>query len=84
MTIEIEENTLNNLKENEQIYIDLISRYDNSIKIKNELIKGLENEINISKEIIIELLDIISKQNINEQSQLIISDILKTLSNFCI
>lgn len=75
MIIEVEERTLENMKEDMQNYIDLISRYDKALIIKNELIKGYETELKQSKTIMLELIKILSNSNLNDEQKEKIAEI---------
>ena len=75
MIIEVEERTLENMKEDMQNYIDLISRYDKALIIKNELIKGYEAELKQSKTIMLELIKILSNSNLNDEQKEKIAEI---------
>lgn len=77
MTVEIDEVKLQEMQEDMDNYVKLIKRYDESFLIKKELIKRLESELDKSKDIIVILLDLLSKSNPdNEEMQQKISEII--------
>ncbi len=77
MTIEIDEVKLQEMQEDLDNYVKLIKRYDDAFLIKKELIKRLESELDKSRDIIIILLDLLSKSNPdNEEMQQKISEII--------
>ncbi len=77
MTIEIDEVKLQEMQEDIDNYVKLIKRYDDAFLIKKELIKRLESELDKSRDIIIILLDLLSKSNPdNEEMQQKISEII--------
>lgn len=75
MIIEIEERTLENMQDDINGYIDLISRYDKAFLVKNELIKGYEAELKQSKQIMLELIKILSNYNLNDEQKAKIAEI---------
>ena len=80
MTIEIEETKLQNLNEQIEELVTVIKRYDDAIKIKNNLIKELEKEVSLGKESIMLLLVALENNaQLTEQHKKIIEEIKNTL-----
>lgn len=75
MIIEIEERTLENMKEDMNSYIELLSRYDQTLKIKNQLIDGYEKELAKSKEIILLLIDHLLSKRLKKEEKAKIQEI---------
>lgn len=67
MVIEVDEKLIENMEEDIQNYINLISRYDSSIKIKNKLLESYKYELNKSKQIIVELTNILLSLELNDE-----------------
>lgn len=75
MIIEIEERTLENMKEDMNSYIELLSRYDQTLKIKNKLIEGYESELAKSREIILLLIDHLLSKRLKKEEKAKIQEI---------
>lgn len=78
MTIEIDETRLHEMEEDLENYVKLVKRYDDAIVVKNELIKRYEKELNLSKKIIVYLLESLKERFADEPEKIqILTDLVK-------
>lgn len=79
MYIEVDEREISNMKEDIEGYVNLIKRYDNLLKIKNNIIEEDEENLNKSKEIMLCLIDLILTKELTDQEFDVIDDIKATI-----
>ena len=72
MTIEIDDVKLHEMEEDLANYVKLVKRYDEAIVVKNELIKRYEKELNLSKRIIVCLLESLKERFADEPEKIVI------------
>jgi hypothetical protein len=75
MNIEIDETKLRNMEEDMEDLLKVIKAYDKLVTEKNELIKELEAEKDLSVKCFKSLLKLVKKQKISKESKKIIREI---------
>ena len=82
MIIEIDETKLHEMEEDLENYVKLVKHYDEAIVVKNELIKRYEKELNLSKKIIVYLLESLKERFTDEPEKIqILAELVKDVES---